>query len=91
MKPVHFFPFTVAWMNFISVLAGVLKFIPLAYVSSQSVKSTTSTVALRWSLDLVSDTHWIVLAWVFVLVLLRYWTGYLMLQPWRFTVRQSGE
>ena len=50
-----------AWANFLLGLAGVLKFIPLGFVALKSTLGASSTIAWRWSLDLVSDTHWIFL------------------------------
>ena len=74
---------SLAWANFLLGLAGVLKFIPLGLVALQSTLGASSTIAWRWSLDLVSDTHWIFLVWVLVLAGIRYVSDRLMIFPWR--------
>ena len=74
---------SLAWANFLLGLAGVLKFIPLGFVALQSTLGANSTVAWRWSLDLISDTHWIFLVWVLVLAGIRYVSDRLMILPWR--------
>lgn len=73
---------SVAWMNFLLGLAGILKFIPLGFVAVQSTVSASSTIAWRWSLDLVSDTHWIFLVWLAVLLSLKYLSGRVLVFPW---------
>ena len=73
----------VAWANFLLGLAGVLKFIPLILVTLQSALAANSSIAWRWSLDLVSDTHWIFLVWVLVLVALQLVSGQRVVFPWR--------
>ena len=75
---------SVAWANFLLGLAGVLKFIPLTLVALQSVLASNSSIAWRWSLDLVSDTHWIFLVWVLVLLALQLVSGQSVILPWRF-------
>ena len=75
---------SVAWANFLLGLAGVLKFIPLTLVALQSVLASNSSIAWRWSLDLVSDTHWIFLVWVLVLLALQLVSGQRVVFPWRF-------
>ncbi len=75
---------SVAWANFLLGLAGVLKFIPLALVALQSALASNSSIAWRWSLDLVSDTHWIFLVWVLVLLALQLVSGQRVVFPWRF-------
>lgn len=76
--------FSLAWANFLLGLAGVLKFIPLGFVALQSTLGANSTVAWRWSLDLVSDTHWIFLVWVVVLYTLHIVSGQNVLFPWKY-------
>jgi uncharacterized membrane protein len=76
--------FSLAWANFLLGLAGVLKFIPLGFVALQSTLGANSTVAWRWSLDLVSDTHWIFLVWVVVLYTLQIVSGQNVLFPWKY-------
>ena len=44
---------SLAWANFLLGLAGVLKFIPLGFVALQSTLGAKSTVAWRWSLDVL--------------------------------------
>ena len=75
---------SVAWANFLLGLAGVLKFIPLTLVALQSALAANSSIAWRWSLDLVSDTHWILLVWVLVLLALQLVSGQRVVLPWRF-------
>ena len=73
-----------AWANFLLGLAGVLKFIPLGLVALKSTLGASSTIAWRWSLDLVSDTHWIFLVWVVVLVTLQIVSRQNVLFPWKY-------
>ena len=76
--------FSLAWANFLLGLAGVLKFIPLGLVALQSTLGASSTIAWRWSLDLVSDTHWIFLVWVVVLFTLQIVSRQNVLFPWKY-------
>ena len=80
--------FSLAWANFLLGLAGVLKFIPLGFVALQSTLGANSTVAWRWSLDLISDTHWIFLVWVLVLAGIHYVSDRLMIFPWRARLKK---
>jgi len=73
-----------AWANFLLGLAGVLKFIPLGLVALKSTLGASSTIAWRWSLDLVSDTHWIFLVWVVVLFTLQIVSRQNVLFPWKY-------
>ena len=75
---------SLAWANFLLGLAGVLKFIPLGFVALQSTLGASSTIAWRWSLDLVSDTHWIFLVWIVVLFTLRIVSRQNVLFPWKY-------
>ena len=75
---------SLAWANFLLGLAGVLKFIPLGYVALQSTLGVSSTIVWRWSLDLVSDTHWIFLIWVVVLFTLQIVSRQNVLFPWKY-------
>lgn len=75
---------SLAWANFLLGLAGVLKFIPLGLVALQSTLGASSTIAWRWSLDLVSDTHWIFLVWVVVLFTLQTVSRQKVLFPWKY-------
>ena len=75
---------SLAWANFLLGLAGVLKFIPLGLVALQSTLGASSTIAWRWSLDLVSDTHWIFLVWVVVLFTLQIMSRQNVLFPWKY-------
>ena len=74
---------SLAWANFLLGLAGVLKFIPLGFVALKSTLGVSSTIAWRWSLDLVSDTHWIFLVWVVVLFTLQIVSRQNVLFPWK--------
>ena len=73
-----------AWANFLLGLAGVLKFVPLGFVALKSTLGASSTIAWRWSLDLVSDTHWIFLVWVVVLFTLQIVSRQNVLFPWKY-------
>ena len=75
---------SLAWANFLLGLAGVLKFIPLGFVALKSTLGVSSTIAWRWSLDLVSDTHWIFLVWVVVLFTLQIVSRQNVLFPWKY-------
>ena len=75
---------SLAWANFLLGLAGVLKFIPLGFVALQSKLGISSTIAWRWSLDLVSDTHWIFLVWVVVFFTLQIVSRQNVLFPWKY-------
>ena len=75
---------SLAWANFLLGLAGVLKFIPLGFVALKSTLGASSTIAWRWSLDLVSDTHWIFLVWVVVLFTLQIVSRQNVLFPWKY-------
>ena len=75
---------SLAWANFLLGLAGVLKFIPLGFVALKSTLGASSTIAWRWSLDLVSDTHWIFLVWIVVLFTLRIVSRQNVLFPWKY-------
>ena len=75
---------TVAWANFLLGIAGLLKFVPLGLVAVQSTMSANSGVAWRWSIDLVSDSHWIFLVWFAVLLTLRFASNRLLIFPWTY-------
>jgi len=75
---------SLAWANFLLGLAGVLKLIPLGLVALKSTLGASSTIAWRWSLDLVSDTHWIFLVWVVVLFTLQIVSRRNVLFPWKY-------
>ena len=75
MKPTNRFVLGIAWANFVLALLGILKFLPLVLVAFQSTLMSNSTVAWRWSLDLISDTHWIFLLWTLVLFAFRFAIG----------------
>jgi hypothetical protein len=81
MKPSDRFVLRIAWANFVLAFVGILKFLPLLLVALQSTVVSNSTVAWRWSLDLISDTHWIFLLWALVLLALRSVTGRLLFSP----------
>ena len=75
---------SLAWANFLLGLAGMLKFIPLGLVALQSTLGASSTIAWRWSLDLVSDTHWIFIVWIVVLCTLQIVSGQKVLFPLKY-------
>ena len=73
----------VAWMNFTLALAGLLKFLPIIYLSVLSAWRPTSDADLLWSVDLISDTYLIVLVWLIVAFGLKRASGHAMIFPWR--------
>ena len=73
----------IAWLNFGLALAGVAKFIPIGYLMVLSAWEPVEPAAYEWSLDLISDTHLIVLVWCLPLVLLQALSGQLLVRPWR--------
>jgi hypothetical protein len=40
-------------------------------------------VAYEWSLDLISDTHLIVLVWCVALIFIKTMSGRIIVRPWR--------
>ena len=83
VRPVGNVVRAIAWLNFLLAVSGTLKFLPLLLVAMQSTVTSHPSVALRWSIDLISDTHWIVLVWFLMLVFLRHLTGRILIFPWR--------
>jgi hypothetical protein len=72
-----------AWLNFGLALAGLAKFLPIGFLSVLSVWEPIDPAAYEWSLDLISDTHLIVLVWCVLLVMIRALSGHTIIRPWR--------
>ena len=72
-----------AWLNFGLALAGLTKFLPVGYLMVLSVWEPIDHAAYEWSLDLISDTHLIVLVWCVALVIIKAFSGRIIVRPWR--------
>ena len=73
----------IAWLNFGLALAGIAKFIPIGYLVVLSIWTPIDPVAYEWSLDLISDTHLIVLVWCIALIVIKAMSGRIIVRPWR--------
>jgi len=73
----------VTWLNFGLALAGIAKFLPIGYLMVLSIWEPMDPAACEWSLDLISDTHLIVLVWCFVLIVIKVLSGHIIVRPWR--------
>ena len=73
----------IAWLNFGLALAGIAKFIPIGYLMVLSIWAPIDPVAYEWSLDLISDTHLIVLVWCVALIVIKAMSGRIIVRPWR--------
>lgn len=73
----------IAWLNFWLALAGIAKFIPIGYLMVLSIWVPIDPVAYEWSLDLISDTHLIVLVWCVALIVIKAMSGRIIVRPWR--------
>ncbi len=73
----------IAWLNFGLAFAGVIKFFPIAYLLVVSHWGPVNQSAYEWSLDLISDTHLIILVWGCVLAINKALSGHLIVRPWR--------
>ena len=73
----------IAWLNFGLALAGIAKFIPIGYLLVLSIWTPIDPVAFEWSLDLISDTHLIVLVWCVALIVIKAMSGRIIVRPWR--------
>jgi len=78
-----------AWANFALAVAAVLKFIPILVSLRHGLVLTSDQIAAGlgderlWSLDLISDTPYLLCVWGLVAVWLRRQTGSPRLTPWR--------
>lgn len=73
----------VAWLNFGLAIAGLVKFVPIAYLMVLSRWEPIARSDYEWSLDLISDTYLIVMVWGCVLVSTNVASGHNMIFPWR--------
>ena len=78
-----------AWLNFGLALAGLAKFLPIGYVMVLSLWEPIDPAAYEWSIDLISDTHLIVLVWCVALAIIKALSGHIIVRPWRTLT--SGE
>ena len=74
---------SIAWLNFGLALAGIAKFIPIGYLMVLSIWAPIDPVTYEWSLDLISDTHLIVLVWCVALIVIKAMSGRIIVRPWR--------
>ena len=72
-----------AWLNFGLALAGLAKFLPISYLMVLSFWEAIDPEAFEWSIDLISDTHLIVLVWCVALVIIKAISGHIIVRPWR--------
>ena len=73
----------IAWLNFGLALACVAKFLPIGFLMMLSHWVPIDQAAYEWSLDLISDTHLIILVWCFTLVIIKALNGQIIVRPWR--------
>lgn len=80
---------SLAWANFVLLLAAALKFIPIGISLTHGVTLNADQIARgladerAWALDLISDTPYLLSAWILVALLLWCRTGDAMIRPWR--------
>jgi hypothetical protein len=72
-----------AWLNFGLALAGLAKFLPIGYLMVLSLWEPTDPAAYEWSIDLISDTHLIILVWCVALIAIKALSGRIIVRPWR--------
>ena len=79
----------IAWANFALAVAAVLKFIPILVSLRHGLVLSPDQIAAGlgderlWSLDLISDTPYLVCVWALVALWVRRQTGSPWLIPWR--------
>ena len=81
----------IAWLNFVLLMACVLKFIPVALWKLENLKwidignagFSSQAEQQAWALDLISDTHLILFVWLSVGLLNRWFSGRAWWRPWR--------
>ena len=78
-----------AWLNFGLALAGVAKFLPIGILMVLSLWEPIDPAAYEWSIDLISDTHLILLVWCVALAIIKALSGHTIVRPWRTLT--SGE
>ena len=78
-----------AWANFALAVAAALKFIPILVSLRHGLVLTPDQIAAGlgderlWSLDLISDTPYLLCVWGLVALCVRRQTGSPRLMPWR--------
>ena len=72
-----------AWLNFGLALAGLAKFLPIGYLMVLSLWEPIYPAAYEWSIDLISDTHLIILVWCVALIAIKALSGRIIVRPWR--------
>ena len=78
-----------AWANFALAVSAVMKFIPILVSLRHGLVLTSEQIAAGlgderlWSLDLISDTPYLVCVWALVALWVRRQTGSPRLIPWR--------
>jgi hypothetical protein len=72
-----------AWLNFGLALAGLAKFLPIGSLLVLSVWKPIDPAAYEWSIDLISDTHLILLVWCVALAIIKAVSGHIIVRPWR--------
>ena len=78
-----------AWANFGLLVAAALKFIPIGISLTHGMTLSADQIASgladerAWALDLISDTPYLLLVWILIVLLLRRQTGSAMISPWR--------
>ena len=84
-----------AWVNFALAVAAVLKFIPILVSLRHGFVLTPEQTAAGlgdervWSLDLISDTPYLLMVWGLSALWLRRQTGSPRLIPWRAPPQSS--
>ena len=86
-----------AWANFALAVAAALKFVPILGSLRHGLVLTPEQIAAGlgdarvWSLDLISDTPYLLLVWGLVALWVRRQTGTSRLIPWRDAQQVSDE
>ena len=76
-----------AWANFGLLVAAALKFIPIGISLTHGMTLSADQIASgladerAWALDLISDTPYLLLVWILIVLLLRRQTGSAMIRP----------
>ncbi len=84
-----------AWGNFGLLVAGALKFVPLLISYSHGLNLNSHQIEQGlwehrlWALDLVSDTHYLLLVWATVAWSIHHFSGDARLFPWKRTQMES--
>mgnify|MGYP001291504252 CR=1 FL=1 len=79
----------IAWCNFGLLIAGALKFVPLLVSYSHGVNLTLPQLEQGllenrlWAIDLVSDTHYLLIVWATGAWFIHLLSGDARLLPWK--------